>query len=430
MINIINRILFFLSILIFIYILFKSSIFVGKIKINYDYYLSISLVITLILFINFYLNKIFKIYITIILLSIFSSLYIFEAYLIYLKLPKKIDEIKIDKYFEQTGKKYDERNMIEIYQDLKIDNKHIVVKIPPYLYLESYKDIFPVSGISNRPTILCNENGYYSIYDSDRYGFNNPDFEWDEDEVEFLLLGDSFTHGACANRPNEMASILRELSQKPVINLGYSSNGPLLQYVGLREYIRKNVKNIIWLYFEGNDNQDLIKELKNKILLNYLQNLNFTQNLKNNQTLIDKRSNELIDRELNQNSFRFSFNLISFIKLSEIRNSYFSKKEEIPYNRLSEILNLSKKIAINNNSKLHFVYLPQYERFKKKFNNKNYNKIKSIVLDLNINFIDPQKMMNNSKNPFIFYPFELPGHYSNYGQKKIGEYIYQKIKND
>ena len=75
--------------------------------------------------------------------------------------------------------------------------------------LRSYKDIFPVSGISNRPTILCNENGYYSIYDSDRYGFNNPDFEWDEDEVEFLLLGDSFTHGACANRPNEMASILR-----------------------------------------------------------------------------------------------------------------------------------------------------------------------------------------------------------------------------
>ena len=104
MINIINRILFFLSILIFIYILFNSSIFVGKIKINYDYYLSISLVITLILFVNFYLTKIFKIYITIILLSIFSSLYIFGAYLIYLQLPKKIDEIKIDKYFEQTGK--------------------------------------------------------------------------------------------------------------------------------------------------------------------------------------------------------------------------------------------------------------------------------------------------------------------------------------
>ena len=111
-----------------------------------------------------------------------------------------------------------------------------------------------------------------------------------------------------------MASILRELSQKPVINLGYSSNGPLLQYVGLREYKRKNVKNIIWLYFEGNDNRDLINELKNKILLNYLQNLNFSQNLKNNQTLIDKRSNELIDREINQNSLRFSFNFI--IKLS------------------------------------------------------------------------------------------------------------------
>ena len=35
-----------------------------------------------------------------------------------------------------------------------------------------------LSGKSFSKTICCNENGYYMIIDSDRYGFNNPDYEW------------------------------------------------------------------------------------------------------------------------------------------------------------------------------------------------------------------------------------------------------------
>ena len=46
-------------------------------------------------------------------------------------------------------------------------------------------------------TIHCNENGYYSTYESDRYGFNNPDEEWESSEIEYLLVGRFFTHGVC-----------------------------------------------------------------------------------------------------------------------------------------------------------------------------------------------------------------------------------------
>ena len=49
-------------------------------------------------------------------------------------------------------------------------------------------NLFPLSGFSNKKTINCNENGYYSIFQSDRYGFNNPDTEWDSQEIEFLLV--------------------------------------------------------------------------------------------------------------------------------------------------------------------------------------------------------------------------------------------------
>ena len=63
-------------------------------------------------------------------------------------------------------------------------------------------------------TIYCNENGYFSNYFSDRYGFNNPDNEWDKKQIDYVLVGDSFTHGACVNRPYDIASNLRRLSKK------------------------------------------------------------------------------------------------------------------------------------------------------------------------------------------------------------------------
>ena len=65
--------------------------------------------------------------------------------------------------------------------------------------MESENDLIPLSGISNIKTIDCNENGYFSFYNSDRYGFNNNDSVWDEKTIEYLLIGDSFTQGACVN---------------------------------------------------------------------------------------------------------------------------------------------------------------------------------------------------------------------------------------
>ena len=127
--------------------------------------------------------------------------------------------------------------MIEIYQDLKKINNKIAVAVAPENYLNLSKPIFLLSGISNSETIYCNENGYYSIYQSDRYGFNNPDENWDKKEIEYRLVGDSFVHGAWVNRPNDMASVLETLSNKSTLNLGYSGNGPLIEYATLREYL-------------------------------------------------------------------------------------------------------------------------------------------------------------------------------------------------
>ena len=71
----------------------------------------------------------------------------------------------------------------------------------------------------------CNENGYYPIYQSDRYGFNNPDNEWDAKEIEYLLIGDSTTLGYCVNQSKTISANLRSLNKFDkniggVLNLG------------------------------------------------------------------------------------------------------------------------------------------------------------------------------------------------------------------
>ena len=43
--------------------------------------------------------------------------------------------------------------------------------------------------------------------------------------VDILIIGDSFAHGACVNRPYDIASLLRNKTNKNVISVAYSDNG-------------------------------------------------------------------------------------------------------------------------------------------------------------------------------------------------------------
>lgn len=128
--------------------------------------------------------------------SIFFSLYLFEGFI---KINNNILTIKKKiKLNEKQQKEYDTRTKIEIYNDLKKKTSNTTVVIGAGNFISnSNLPILPLSGKSYSQTIHCNEQGYYSIYKSDRYGFNNPDNEWDKKEIYYFLIGDSFPHGAC-----------------------------------------------------------------------------------------------------------------------------------------------------------------------------------------------------------------------------------------
>ena len=418
------------STLLFLYTFYRAEIIWDGINREYYFiYYGVSIILIIFSLIFFYINSIIKTYIIIIFISTLITLYSYEAYL---NLPNNSQMIKKIKLYKDLGKDFDTRTIKQVYNDLKKTNIKASVKVSPSLYLVLKDiDIFPFSGVSHSKTVYQNENGYYMIYKSDRYGFNNPDEEWNSEEIEYLLLGASFTHGAAVNRPDDIASQLRILSSKKVLSIGYSANGPLINYAALREYAPKNVKKIIWL-FNDIDIRRVGHELESKILIEYLKNQNFTQNLKSRQGEIDKLSREMISTSSKINQ---KFKFFRFLKIYEIRrlmlnkneiNKSYSLKKPIEF---IKILKLLKRYAKNNNAEFYLTYMPFQKFFDKNYDPSIYEGVKKIAKNLDIHFIDINNVFDEENDPLDLFPFKMYGHYNPEGYHKVSKKIFYLTKN-
>ena len=384
------------------------------------------------------MSQIYK-YFIISAVSIVITLYLFEIYL----LNKKNWEIeyKSDIYFKSTGKKYDRRSRFEIYQDLSKKNKEITLSFRSWDSVFSKNDLLPLSGISNSVSINCNENGYYSIFKSDRYGFNNPDYEWDKKETEYLLVGDSFVQGSCVNRPNDLSSLLRKNSNKNVLNIGVAGNGPLKEYATLREYYKKDTKKILWFFFEGYDLADLINEKKSKLLTKYINSKNFTQGLKNKQALINEDIKNIFQQEkirvLDQleDNKKIKYKLLKFIRLDKTKKVLFrpilsNQVNNEVFDDFEIVMRLAKDFSLKNNSDFYFIYLPEHQRYSNKnYSDQNYQKILKIIKKLDIQIIDVKKQVFDKRNnPFKLFPFGEDGHYNELGYRLIANEVFKSTQ--
>ena len=423
-------------IIILFYVFYKDQIIFDGAQSNFYkiYYYIIFLLILFFLILIFLKNK-YTEYLLLIFTSIIIGFYIAEFYLTY----------KYDLPNRNLNHKNAQNINLSFIKELK-NKKFTIFRVFPSTNLEKKNKFYPLSGISYSKTIHCNENGYFSNYESDRYGFNNPDDEWDATKIKFLLIGDSYVHGACVNRPDDISSNLRNLSKANAINLGYSGNGPLLQYATLLEYGFKKIENILWFYFEGNDLSDLKKEIKSSLLIKYLKNDNFTQNLKLRQNEVDdfskkyliENNSEIIkyyENSISKINKKVDFNnnflpkIIKFLKITNLRERLFVyKNNESDFENFKNILKKTKKFSIKKKANLYFIYVPEYNRYKTSYKNNSYKKILQIVDKLNIDTIDlHQEFFTEQKNVLKFYPFSLHGHFNEYGYQAITKYIYNKI---
>lgn len=350
-------------------------------------------------------------------------------------------------YQEQTGLIYDTRTKYLVFKDLKKKNTRVAPSIAPKkLFGNKDADFLPLTGKSNSLTVYCNENGYWSIYLSDIYGFNNPNRDWKEKNIDFLILGDSFGKGACVNRPNDIASLLRAKNLKG-LSLSHGGYGPLIQLAALKEYSEKfdTIKNVIFFYFEGNDLANLNFSSQYKLLNRYLDDENFNQKLLDNQDLVDL----LVSKEIKRNEKKKFFevmkltivrNIINFKKINynEFKPKFISEKcinslvciqiGKVD-NKFKKIILRAKEISRKKKANFYLVYLPEYWRYDlNNYPNETRNEIISFLKKQQINYIDlHETLFSKMENPKELYAFKINNHYNLDGYKNVANEIFKNI---
>ena len=282
----------------------------------------------------------------------------------------------------------------------------------------NYKNqrIFPLSGKSRIKTVFNKEDGFFPIISTDEKGFNNPiNYLKNNKKIDALAIGDSFTEGLSVKTGEDISSILRTLDLT-VYNIGKSSNGPLIELAGLIEYGRPiKPKHVLWFY-SNNDIIEIDREFTSPLLLRYLEENDFSQNLINKQELIDNSISQYLNsRQMHANQQKNSNTLfkeviIDIFKLHRIRytllKNYYSVSKINNTESQNKIINVSSldkiKIVLSKadkvvnewNGLLYFIYLPPCDFYFKKNNEaafKELDEIKELVENLNIRFIDIHK---------------------------------------
>lgn len=422
---------FLIFLIILLYVVYRSEIiYSGQYRSYYFYEFFISISLCLFFLFTFFKNSSFKSNTLLIFYSSILGLFIIELYLTFFFKPLSIEDIH-KKLNKNEKLELDLRTRKEFYLDEKKINPEIVVSVSSDNFISNDKKFLPLSGISNKETISCNESGQFKKYLSDRYGFNNPDIMWEKKEIEFLILGDSFAHGDCVLEENNFAGNLRKITKKNTINLGYGGNGPIRSLAALQEYIDLiNVKNIVWMYFEGNDALNYIYERKNQILNNYILDDNFKQNLYLKQKKINDLIYTTIDDELDGR--KVNFNIKDLIKLKATRGLFLNKttREINLNNHFFKIFERAASIAKNEKANFYVFMIPSAQKLNGDKDYSQSEKIKKELEKRNIKVIDLFKELISDSSE-EFYPFNYkPAHFSKNGYNQVANFINNFIESN
>ena len=343
--------------------------------------------------------------------------------------------------YEELSKKknipFDSRTVLEVIESFKKKNVVLNPAVRPYFFInQNNMEIYPLSGLSNTLTILCNETGEYTIYNSDKYGFHNMEKDiWNPGIAEIGAVGDSFLHGACVpTEKNITSTISREY--KKTINLGMGSTGPLIELAILKEYMSQlRPKKVLWFYYEEGDLSDLRKEVRNPTLKRYLKG-DYRQNLMDKQSDIDQVLKKYIEKQkfIKQEPNKL-IEIAKFVKnslkLSNLRLVIYAHLHFVPeniYTHFQQVITEAKRTVESWGGELYFVYLPSFRGYKY---NRDYHRfeILEIVERQKVSIIDIHEEFGSVDNPFIYFPYEdCSAHYNELGYKTVAQKVVEHLQ--
>ncbi len=287
---------------------------------------------------------------------------------------------------------YDRRTRLEVLADLRAQGLDAVVSPLSHAYLTGPsgsrvseftvdgREFVPLGGVARKPSVVCNESGTYLIVEPDRFGFHNPDRVWQTSPMAIAAIGDSFAFGMCVAPAESFVGRIRQV-YPATVNLGVISNGPLFELATLKEYLPALAPRLVlWFFFE-NDIEDIEYERHDALLMNYVRDDAFTQNLRMKQAEIDPLVRGLLDRrervarQLVADEGRIATKARNFLALSSIHTLLGDTRANLfgePYPRgvtdeawtlFDQTLGKADAAVRAWGGRIHFVYLPTLRRF-------------------------------------------------------------------
>jgi len=428
----------FFSILIAIFIFYKA--FKTYYVYNYDIFILFSVIFAILFGIGLRLSNDLKVNFSLLLCSVVITIYTFEIYLEFVTSKTQSEE----KIVKQLGVPFDSRTIMEVIKNLNETGVSAYSSFIPKTIkrlngLSSINGrIYPLGGIPNVITVNCNELGYWSIYESDKYGFNNPKGLYKKNKVDIMLVGDSMTEGSCVNSDASMSAVLRELGFN-AISIGKNGNGPLIELASIKEYAEPlEPKIVLWLYYV-NDITDLIGEMGSPLLRKYLEEDNYTQNLISREGEIEEALKNYDWEQLKIENptvmtrvQKIGNRLIRIFKLVNLRSNlnFFPKHNPAIFKK---ILKKSRKMVSGWGGELYFVYLPSYSRYYTGNEHINRESVLRTATELDIPIIDIHREgFAHHTDPLSLFPFKhyKQSHYNVYGYRLVAELIGKRLEKD
>lgn len=229
----------------------------------------------------------------------------------------------------------------------------------PFYYAKAHPDAdwLPLSGPSNSWSLGQNENGYWPKFKTDELGFNNPPGSH-VPNPDIVLVGDSMVHGITIRNSENLAGQLRSDGFR-VTNLGQGGSGPLLELAIFREYaLPLHGKDLVWVFYSGNDFTDLEFEKGVKALsvqASRVVNPDVEARARRTDAVWTQFLNEVSPPEAQNN-------ILQFLLLERTRSRLFvTKPQRTPRGDVDQIISIVRTAKAESEaagSTFTFVYLP------------------------------------------------------------------------
>jgi hypothetical protein len=379
-----------------------------------------------------------KVNVALALMSVFGTVYLFEAFLACCAGAPQATDLRI-KAARAAQVPYDTRTRYQVYFDEHEAGRMIVPSVGAGQLVSrpapgaQEAGLLPLGGVANSLTLHCNESGAYTYYQADEFGFNNPPGLHVRSAL--VMVGDSFAHGNCVPPGDDVASQLRA-RQRTVLNLGYSGSGPLIELASLREYgLPLQPKTVLWLYYEGNDLADLLVEQKHDGLMKYLHS-DDTQSLRGRQPEIDALLADYVqfravDLAGTQSGGWRNTAAARVARLQHLRDwlQLLARPPQPPTSSmdlLAQILTTANTMTTAEGGQLYFVYLPSWRRLAIPLSREEVQEreaVLAIAHDLGMPVIDLTETFRQHPDPLSLFPFRVEGHYTAEGYALVASAI-------